>query len=218
MKYFILIVTLSLLALIGCTDNSELPVGPTSDNYHIEKQTVAPNPSSQPVMHYELIPLPSKAPEWQDSVFTVSQDIDGSIGGEIILSKFYISAGGKVIAILADLTVPAGAFEGNKTITVTVDNDYAAVHFYPSMTFAKPLKLTQSFTGLDLSNYHTGTIDFVFIDDNGVVETIRDNGVQINLPQGFVRVLNAKLPHFSRYAWTRGPVTRSKIMTFMPAE
>ena len=87
-----------------------------------------------------------------------------------------------------------------------MDNDYAAFHFYPSMSFAKPVKFTQNFTGIDLTNYKTGTLDFVYTDDKGNFETIRNNGIQTNLAQGFVRILNAKLFHFSRYGWARARV------------
>lgn len=203
MKHFIILLSLLLIPLISCSDNSESLLGPDVEN-SFEKSTALNTPDI-PITDYELIPLPPKAIEWQDSVFSVSQTINGLLGGIITLDKFYLTDNGQVVTISANLVIPHGAFEGNKTITVTLDNEYAALHFYPSMTFDKPLRLTQHFTGLDLTNYDTGTIDFVYIDDDGTVELIRDNGVQVILPQGLVRVLNASLYHFSRYGWSRGP-------------
>ncbi|MCW8803773.1 MAG: hypothetical protein OQK57_05180 [Ignavibacteriaceae bacterium] len=89
---------------------------------------------------------------------------------------------------------------------MTVDDEYAAIHFYPEMAFDETLNFFQSFEGLHLENYPTGTLDFVFIADDGSVELIKKNGVQVVVPQGIVRVQNAKLLHFSRYGWIRKPV------------
>jgi hypothetical protein len=140
-----------------------------------------------------------------DSVFTLSKEIDGSVGGRMIMDKYYISEDGDSIVIKADLRIPAGAFQGTEIITMTVDDEYASVHFYPSMVFDDTLKLFQSFEGLNLENFPTGTIDFVFMDDNGSIELIKKNGLQIVVPQGIARVQNAKLVHFSRYGWVRKP-------------
>ena len=208
MKQFLLIISILLISLVGCTDNSESLLDPNVDNYTLEKSTSFSHTPDSYMSDYELIPLPPKAFEWQDSVFSVSQTVNGTLGGTILLDKFYVSSEGQIISILATLVIPPGAFEGNKTITATIDDEYAAVHFFPSMTFERPLKLTQSFSGLDLTDFSTGTIDFVFIDDNGTVETISKNGIQVILPQGLVRVLNAKISHFSRYAFSRRPERR----------
>jgi len=121
----------------------------------------------------------------------------------MILEKYYISDLGDSVIMEVDLRIPAGAFQGTKTITMLVDDEYAAVHFSPEMTFDISLRLFQQFEGLDLEQYPTGTIDFVYIDNNGSIQTVKKNGVQVVVPQGIVRVQNAKLLHFSRYGWIR---------------
>lgn len=195
---------LFLVFILGCEDTSNIvdpSFNPVPGNHH--KVTI---------FDYELIPLPPKSPLWSDSVFTVSQIIDGSVGGRIIMEKYYIAENGDSIALFADLRIPEGAFSGIENISLTVDNEFALIHFLPSMAFADTLRLFQSFKGLDLSNYANGTLDFVFIDDDGNIELIKKNGVQVNVPQGFVRVQNAKLLHFSRYGWIRiheGPIPHS---------
>ena len=201
---------LSVIILIaGCETSSDLLINPantseTSINEFFPKGGIT----------YKLIPLPLKSPLWQDSVFTMSQTIDGEIGGRMIMEKYYISLEGDSILIWADLSIPAGAFLGNKTITMTVDDEFAAIHFYPEMVFQDTLRLFQGFKGIDLTNYDTGTLDFVFIDDDGTIELVKKNGMQIVKPQGIVRVMNAKLLHFSRYGWVRkacGPTVNSII-------
>jgi hypothetical protein len=137
----------------------------------------------------------------------MSKAIDGSAGGRMIMEKYYIANDGDSVSIEVDLRIPAGAFQGTKNITLIVDNNYATVHFYPEMIFDDTLRLFQRFKGLHLENYVTGTFDFVFIRDNGTTELIKNNGLQVVVPQGIVRVQNAKLYHFSRYGWIRKPET-----------
>jgi hypothetical protein len=190
MKIFLSIFVISLVVLIGCDNSTDLSVNnPELSLYRI--------PNS------ELIPLPNKSPLWIDSVFTMSKAIDGTVGGRMILEKYYIANDGDSISIEADLSIPAGAFQGTKNITMIVDDNYATVHFYPEMIFDDTLRLFQRFKGLHLENYVTGTFDFVFIRDDGTTELIKNNGLQVVVPQGIVRVQNAKLVHFSRYGWIR---------------
>jgi hypothetical protein len=195
MKYLsaIFLVTLVILAP-GCDINSDLSINNFEGNLHS---------SFSKVTEYELIPLPNKSPLWMDSVFTMSKEIDGTIGGRMIMNKYYIAEDGDSVIIKADLRIPAGAFQGTETITMTVDDEHAAIHFYPEMVFEDTLKLFHSFEGLNLENLPTGTIDFVFIRDDGSIELIKKNGIQIVVPQGILRVQNAKLLHFSRYGWIR---------------
>jgi hypothetical protein len=189
---------LIVVFILGCEETSNI-IDPVNTS-------VSANYNKITDFDYELIPLPPKSPLWIDSIFTISQMIDGNVGGRIIMEKYYIAANGDSINIFADLQIPAGAFTGTENISITVDSEYAAIHFFPSMVFADTLRLFQSFRGLDLSNYSNATLDFVFIDNEGNIELIKKNGCQINIPQGFVRVQNAKLLHFSRYGWVRNPV------------
>ena len=194
MKTILTVLMAAIVFLFGCDTSTDLTVNPAEDNS---------NTQVSDSMDYELIPLPKKSALWMDSVFTISQLIDGSVGGRIIMANYYISEMGDSVEFEVDLRIPAGAFQGSETITITVDSDSAAVHFYPEMVFAEELRLFQSFEGLNLENMQTGTIDFVYMCDDGSIELIKKNGVQIVVPQGIVRVQNAKLLHFSRYGWVR---------------
>lgn len=198
MRTFIITFLLSTLLLIGCESSSDF----STDPLNLSKETYDQGTISDN-SEYILIPLPLRSPLWQDSVLTMSQVIDGTIGGRMIMNKYYISSDGDSICIEADLRIPAGAFPGIETITMTVDSYYAAIHFQPQMVFEDTLRLFQSFKGMNLTNFNTGTIDFVFISNDGSIELVKKNGVQIVKPQGIVRVMNAKLPHFSRYGWVR---------------
>ena len=192
MKTVILILLFFFFGLMGCDSSPDLSVNSTENN-------------STGSTTFEKIKLPSPSALWKDSLITMSQTIDGSVGGRLILDKYYISENGDSIKVKVDLIIPADAFQGTKTITITVDQTDAAVHFYPAIVFDDTLRLFQSFEGLNLDGYSTGTIDFVYIRDDGTAELLKKNGTQIILPQGIMRVQNAKLIHFSRYGWVRSP-------------
>jgi len=194
MKTISTVLVAAIVFLFGCDTSSDLAVNPSENNFSKSSTCLTP---------YEQIILPNKSSLWADSVFTMSQAIDGSVGGRMIMEKYYIADDGDSIILKADLRIPQFAFKGIKTITMTFDTKYAAVHFYPEMVFADTLRLFQSFEGLHLENYSTGTLDFVFIRDDGSIELIKKNGIQIVAPQGIVRVQNAKLLHFSKYGWIR---------------
>lgn len=190
MKVIISILIFSFLILWGCDSGQDLLVDSNKIN-------------STEYSTFEKIQLPNRSSFWMDSVITMSQTIDGAVGGRMIMDKYYIAENGDSVKVKVDLRIPAGAFTGTKTITITVDQTDAAVHFYPEMVFDDTLRLFQSFEGVNLDNYKTGTIDFVYIRDDGSIELIKKNGTQIILPQGIMRVQNAKLNHFSRYGWVR---------------
>jgi len=194
MKTILTVLMAATILLIGCDTSNDLSVNSAENNF--AKSSIC-------LPRYQQIPRPNKSPLWMDSVFTMSQIIDGSFGGRMIMEKYYIAEDGDSVIIKADLRIPAKAFKGTETITMTIDDNCAAVHFYPEMVFADTLRLFQSFEGLHLGNYDTNTIDFVYIRDNGLIELIKKNGIQIVVPQGIVRVQNAKLLHFSKYGWVR---------------
>jgi hypothetical protein len=196
MKTILIILLTTILLLWGCDNSSDLGVNISENDYSISKSTEN---------KHEQIPLPDKSQLWMDSVFTVSKEIDGSLGGRIIMEKYYLAEDGDSIIIYADLRIPEGAFQGTKIITMTADDEFAAIHFYPEMVFADTLRLFQHFVGLHLENYSSGTLDFVFIQDDGSFELIKKNGLQVVKPHGIVRVQNAKLLHFSKYGWIRKP-------------
>lgn len=186
---------ISSLIFISC-DSSIEPLIPNSDSLITNLDKFGPT-------NYIPILLPQRSLLFEDSVYSTSFEIDGSIGGRIEYENYYISNEGDSISFYFDLFFPQNAFQGTRTITATFDSIYAAIHFTPSMEFDSSLHLFQGFKGLNLSESETGTIDFYYTWDDGTVGLVKKNGVQINIPQGTVRVMNAKLAHFSRYGWIR---------------
>ncbi len=198
MKYFLSAILLTLTFFWGCEQSTDPLTGPSST---LEKSSIGS--SGLGTNNYDILQLPARSPIYQDSVFNVSKLINGLLGGNIILNKTYISKDGRLVTMLVNLVVPPLAFIGQQNITLTIDSCFAAVHCEPGMTFQLPLIMVQTFVGLDLKKYNTEDIDFVYLKDDGGIEDINNSAIIVEKLTGTLTVLNAQIPHFSRYGWIR---------------
>ena len=172
------------LFLSGCSDQSSL-TGPSQQD---------PQSSSD-------LTLISLGTNGLSKSFTVSKTINGNNGGQIdIVGSFDDGQ----IQVNGTLTVPAGAYSGNQTITVRMDGQYAVLDFGPSpFTFDIPLNFTMEITGLKITG-NTKNIRFVYIADDGSVTPVEMQGTTVVAANGkSLSVYNAQLPHFSRYGWAK---------------
>jgi hypothetical protein len=179
---------LILLLFAGCTQESNI-TDPLNGIYDSQAKTI--------------IMLPAKADMNVEDVFSSSEDINGVSGGEIHLVKSYLASNGQTVNIDCRLTVPANlSFDDFRNITMQVGGQ-AAVDFYPSMTFDSPVILNFTVTGLDLSGINPNNVGFFYVDQNGNLAPTVNDGVSVNLATGTLTVVNAQLPHFSRWAYAR---------------
>lgn len=187
-KYFYLAMVM-LLSFMGCMQESNI-TGPVNQ---IEKTQA-----------HTIIMLPAKADINIEDVFSTSQNISGSTGGYLHLVKSYQAASGQMINIDCELTVPANnySFSNNRDITMQV-SDIAGVDFYPSMTFNQPVILNFTITGMDLTGIDPDNVGFYYVDSNGNLAPTVNDGVSVDLNSGTMKVVNAELPHFSRWAYAR---------------
>jgi hypothetical protein len=193
MKTSLLSFLLSALLLLGCNDTPiqpDVPEGPEE-------------PEELEIETFELIQIPTKPAG--TPTFTSTETIDGSKGGQININEHYVTEDGDTITIIVKLKVKEDCFSGNREITVTVDDVYTAVRLTPPMVFDKPVELDVKYKGLypDQLNLTSGNYDFLYIDDNGNTETVPSDGVKVKAEIGEISVKNAKLSHFSRYAFIR---------------
>ncbi len=182
----IILTTLLLFAffLLGCADTS---ISPVKNDDH----------------SYQFIKLPKKSGMYVETIFSKTKTIDGDEGGQIIIRKSYVAEDGHIVKIYVKLKVKEDSFDGEVSITLTVDDEFAAVSFSPAMVFDEPVELTLWFKGIDLEelNLTTGDYDFAFIDDNGNTEVVGYNALHVDENKGTIWVIKADLPHFSRYAF-----------------
>ena len=144
----------------------------------------------------------------------VSKVINGRIGGVILLSAIYKidvpfskrrNFDLKIVTVSATLIIPPGAFQGTREITLIDDYKTTSIYCYPGMSFNKSLHLNLIFTGLDLTElgFTNDNVKFGYIDENGTVETCINDGITLDQLKGAVGVINARIDHFSRYAFCR---------------
>jgi len=182
----ITLTTLLLLALflLGCTDT---PISPIKNDNH----------------SYQFMKLPKKSGMFVETLFSVTKTINGDSGGNIYLNENYVAEDGHTVSIYVNLKVKRHSYDGDVTITLTVNDEFAAVLFTPIMVFDKPLILDLTFEGIDLEGLDltTGDYGFVFIDEDGTTGTVSYNALHVNENQGKIWVTKAKLDHFSRYGF-----------------
>ena len=185
MKVTLTTLLLFAVFLLGCADTPLSPV--KNDNNH----------------SYQMIKLPKKSGMSVETIFSVTETIDGAVGGIVRLNESYVAADGHTVYIDIKLNIKNDSFTGVVDFTITADDEYAAVHFSPAMVFNIPVELDLKFEGLDMDslNLTTGDYDFVFIDDEGNIEIVAFNAIHVDESQGKIWVTKADLPHFSRYAF-----------------
>lgn len=186
MKKAIFFFLLPLLLLIGCAESPVSSNTPENDNY-------------------SLVKLPPQSRLSVETVFSKTELIDGAVGGKIKLKEYYWTNDGEKVKIDAELTIPKNAFTGSVNITMKIDDDYAAASFEPSMAFDKPLEFEFKINGLDLSQmgFEPGTYNFIYVADDGSIEEVLNDGIEVDNHLKGLTVHKARLNHFSRYAFSR---------------
>ena len=184
MKKLLTFLLLSALAFFGCNQESEIT------------SPVNTGPSTQ----LKLIQLPQPSSGLTLETQTYTQWIDGANGGEFQKWYSYQSTTGTVTQF-ADLDFLPGAFSNWKNISMTFNTGGAAMEFGPPMQFQAVVEYTYKITGIDLTGVNPNTLDFVYIDANGNMYSVEYDYVQMDQTNGMLKVVNAVLPHFSRYGF-----------------
>ena len=183
MKAIILNLFIAVGLFLGsCSDQSSV-TGPSQQD-----------PQSQSTL--TLIKLGTKS---LHKPISISQTINGNTGGSIDIVGSFDDG---VIQVNGTLTVPAGAYVGNQTITVYMEGTYAVLDFGPSpFTFDIPLNFTMEISGVDLHGINPHDIVFGYISDDDSITPISMGTTASNKNNGILSVYDAQLPHFSRYGW-----------------
>jgi len=185
MKHLISFLFVTLLLILGC-----------------EQVTEVNDPVKTPqerVLNKQLITLPTSNGLTVESQ-SYYMDINGYYGGEFQKWYSYQTNSGTV-SQFADLDFLPGAFSGTKTISMTFNTGGAAMELGPSMVFQAEVEYTYKIYGLDLTGVNPNTLDFVYIDANGDMYSVEYDYVTMDASSGMLKVVNAILPHFSRYGF-----------------
>ena len=199
MKKIPLLITVTLFFLFGCEQITDSPSTPIEE---LGKKQSFQNENTDAI-RVSIIPLPEKSPIYLDSIFTVTKLINGLLGGTITLDKMYISKEGKPVTILLKMVILPLSFTGQRQITVTIEDSIAVMNCGPSMNFRQALICNQTFTGLDLNDFESKEIDFVYIHNNYTFSEVPKTTMIVNKALGLVSVVDARISHFSKYGWVR---------------
>lgn len=135
--------------------------------------------------------------------------LDGTKGGKFSFTYLF-NDGSTVDAIL---TLDKGSYDGKKTFNITFDAYNKTVDLDPHGTiFTIPAYLTLKYKGLDFDNdvltkgidwTNATSAQFVYFPENGLPEVVNCAKVEVSPVDGQLYVVDARLPHFSRFGFIR---------------
>ena len=195
MKKLVFLLSLSLLILAGCSDmGTDSPV--TSD------QAATAN-----TVQWKFMDLPDISADNYaevEATFYTGKFVWGDWGANIPMTRVYWSGNG-LVKVKAKLNVPAGAFDGLKLIWYSVNDELAVADFHPGMEFDKDLTFNLKIQNIDVSDItDPSLVEFAYLDDSEVIHIAEYDDIIVDLDNGELEVVNAKIGHFSRYGFVRG--------------
>lgn len=185
MKHLLSIATVLAVLLVGCSKDTDI-TSPINDQVSVEYLTYT-----------------SEEGFGVEATYTISQMIDGEKGGFIFYGDLSKTQSGNKGNVYAACVFPSGAFSGKTKITMTLDTKQCTGTFEPSMVFDKPVSFSAMFTGVNFKGVDISKIRFVYYDINDVKYEISSSYLHIDVKNKVLGIINAELPHFSRYGFLR---------------
>jgi len=178
------LLTLSLLSFIlffGCNQDSEV-TSPTT--LSVEKQWIT---------------LPNNGGLSVEETFTkTKKNADGNRGWNITFDHTFSNG----VRAYGDLDCSKNAYTGRLTFSFTLSDNATVTDFNPSpFTFDKPVRYTIIYEGLDLTGVNPEDVDFYYVAPGGGLVKAQYTQLEVDIAAGRLMVLDAKLPHFSRYGF-----------------
>ena len=164
---------------------------------------VEPQESANSMLPLEkvLIPIPVNRNLTVETLYTTSKNIVGSEGGSISLELNYAGGNLGTVSIAANLEFPSGSFEGEKTFSLTFDDQYACLTLLPHTVFELSVLLNMTYQGLDLNTIDVQELEFAFLGEDNSLELIDRDQISSDKNNGKLSMTNARIPHFSRYGF-----------------
>jgi hypothetical protein len=185
MKKLLTLIIFSFLLFIGCNQESEVTAPTTS--------------STNPSVEKQWITLPNNGSLSVEETFTkTKKNADGSRGWNIVVDHTFSNG----VRTYGDLDCPKNAYDGKLTFSYTLSSDVTVIDFDPSpFTFNIPVEYTIIYEGLDLTGVNPEDVDFYYVAPGGALVKAEYTRLEVNIATGRLFVLDAKLPHFSRYGF-----------------
>ena len=197
-KTILTLSVLGLLFLIGCQENNITQ--PYSENSNNSNGTLLK--SGEPC--WITLPLSERALRSAgNTLYSASKNITGRSGGELSIKTEYPSGPFGKIKIESKIKFPKNAFEGEKLVTMSVQQSFGSTTFLPHSNFNFPADYDLKYEGLDLTGLTPSKLDFVYMNEDGTYEQVVYDEISMDVSKGKIEIKNAQLPHFSRYGFVR---------------
>lgn len=181
---------LSMLVL-GC--GVDKPVAPGADDRSSLGTEVQP----------DWIVLPPASTPGLAKTTTVSKLIYGTDESLIEINTGYAGGPFGWVSITSNARFQRNSFVGQRTVAMAVNDQYGSADFSPSGTWLKPVIYNITIQGIDLTGVIPSKVKFVYMSPDGKYYPAVYKSLFVELQSGKLQVIDAQLPHFSRYAFGR---------------
>jgi hypothetical protein len=181
---------LSMLVL-GC--GADKPVAPGADDGLSLGTEVQP----------EWIVLPPPSNPGLAKTTTVSKLIYGTDESLIEINTGYAGGPFGWVSITSNARFQRNSFVGQRYVSMAVNDQYGSADFSPSGTWLKPVIYNITIQGVDLTGVVPSKVKFVYMAPDGKLYPAVYKSLFVELQSGKLQVIDAQLPHFSRYAFGR---------------
>jgi hypothetical protein len=186
MSKYIYILIFFLGFIIGCGKESDL-VGPIDSTEGNEPNWIA---------------IPSaESKSLQKEIFTGKWICGNKRSVLKIRTSYPACTPFRFIKINALAEIQKKSFEGCTFVTMSINDRYGITTFAPEIVFSKPVIYNLCISGLDLRGIDPETVKFVYMAPDGQYHEAEYDHLNVDLKSGMLQVINAKLPHFSRYGF-----------------
>lgn len=193
MHKFIYLFFFVSLFIIGCTDESNFlsPVDSTSNQVNNQVSVTEPN----------WIGLPASEDLRLKKDVSVNKVIYGDQESLLEINTNYAGGPFGWISITANARFQRYSFDGVRHVYMTINDSFGEATFQPSGTFLKPVIYNLTIQGIDLSKVNPSTVKFVYMAPDGSYYQPKYEKLVVDKKAGKLQIMNAELPHFSRYGF-----------------
>lgn len=185
MRRSIYLFALLTLFVIGCSEESNI-LAPIN-----ESNTTEPN----------WIALPNNNSLSVNADKSVSRLLYGTDESLLEINTGYAGGPFGWINITANARFQRNSFTGSRYTTMSVNDKFGAATFSPSGTFTKPVIYNLTIMGVDLSKVDAAKVSFVYMSPDGKYYKPAYDKIYVEKQSGKLQIINAQLPHFSRYGF-----------------
>jgi uncharacterized lipoprotein NlpE involved in copper resistance len=189
-RWFVTLGVVAMLVFVGCDNKEENSlISPQSESLGSVQQS-----------NWIVLPAPSNAS--LQKVVNASKLINGSEESLIEINTGYAGGSFGWVSITANARFPRNSFKGSRYVSMSIDTKYANTDFSPSGTFLKPVIYNMTIMGVDLKEIEPSNVKFVYMAPDGNYYPVKYQKIFVEKQSGKLQVINAELPHFSRYGFT----------------